>query len=247
MRYVRVARAIAVALLFAACEETASPNSPSTLGSGGLPTANLAARGNTLSGNTVLSNDLAAAIRGKVQLCHRNEGEPSFILIGVAEAAVAAHRAHGDAAVGEQVPDAPSMVFDDSCTPVQAPLEDCYPNLPAPQLALETITVQSIGGVDYDHYDLDVLNRSSFPDALFAPAPSLPPCGSNTSSSRTWVEILGGDGTRIYGFCGLQAAEDLNAIWFALPHGQSPPPQVFIVLTDRQCGIGYESNRISIP
>ena len=124
---------------------------------------------------------------------------------------------------------------------------DCFPSLPAPQLALENITVVSVGGVEYDKYDLDVLNRSSFPDALFAPAPTLPPCGLNTNASRTWVDIFGGDGTMIYGFCALQASDELNNIWFSLPHGQIPPPQVFIVLTDRQCGINYESNRINLP
>ena len=236
MRYVRLVRAIAVALLFAACRDAGGPSSPSTPGSSRLLTADLA---------TVLG--VPHSLSGQVQLCHRNEGRHPFILITVAEAAVPAHRAHGDAAVGEQVPDTPSMVFDETCTPVQPPAEDCYPLLPAPQLALEQITVQSIEGVDFDRYDLDVLNRLSFPDVLFAPAPTLPPCGLNTSPSRTWVDIFSNDGTRIYGFCGLQAADELNGIWFALPHGQSPPSQVFIRLTDRQCGIGYESNRISLP
>ena len=85
------------------------------------------------------------------------------------------------------------------------------------------------------------------PDVLFAPAPELPPCGLNSNSSRTWAEIRGGDGAWIYGFCALSRAEDLNSIWFALPLGQRPPPEVFIRLIDRQCGFSYESNHIALP
>jgi hypothetical protein len=121
-------------------------------------------------------------------------------------------------------------------------LSDCFPSLPAPQLVLASITQQGF----FNYYNLNVLNASSFPDALFAPAPALPPCGTNTNSSRTWVDIFSGDGTRINGFCGLRSANDMNFMWFAVPLGQSPPAQVYIVLTDRQCGISYRSNEISL-
>jgi hypothetical protein len=121
-------------------------------------------------------------------------------------------------------------------------LSDCLPSLPAPQLVLASITQQG----SFNYYNLNVLNASSFPDALFAPAPALPPCGTNTNSSRTWVDIFGGDGTRINGFCGLRSANEMNTMWFVVPIEQSPPPQVYIVLTDRQCGISYRSNEISL-
>lgn len=118
---------------------------------------------------------------------------------------------------------------------------DCFPVLPAPQLVLASITQQGL----FNYYNLNVLNASSFPDTLFAPAPQLPPCGFNTNSSRTWVDIFRGDGTPIYGFCDLRSANDMNFMWFAVQVGQSPPPQVYIVLTDRQCGMTYRSNEIS--
>ena len=78
------------------------------------PTANLASESGT---------GLAATGSGssKVGVCHRTNGANPFILITIAEPAVPAHRAHGDAAIGEPVPVDPSKIFDDSCTPVQPP------------------------------------------------------------------------------------------------------------------------------
>jgi len=50
------------------------------------------------------------------ELCHK-EGNGTYHLIAIAPAAEAAHRAHGDAAIGEAVPGRPTMVFDASCVP----------------------------------------------------------------------------------------------------------------------------------
>src|SRR5690349_22966479 len=46
----------------------------------------------------------------KIELCHK--GSNGFEKIEVALPAESAHRAHGDAAVGEPVPGVPSKVFD---------------------------------------------------------------------------------------------------------------------------------------
>lgn len=51
---------------------------------------------------------------GKVALCHRENG---YHLIVVSESAEPAHRAHGDAAVGEPVPGTLTKVFDGACRP----------------------------------------------------------------------------------------------------------------------------------
>jgi uncharacterized repeat protein (TIGR01451 family) len=54
---------------------------------------------------------------GKVSLCHRTDnGE--YQLIDVSVNAEPAHRAHGDARVGEPVPGTQKQVFDASCRPV---------------------------------------------------------------------------------------------------------------------------------
>ncbi|HXW07130.1 MAG TPA: hypothetical protein VD833_17985 [Vicinamibacterales bacterium] len=53
---------------------------------------------------------------GKVELCHK-EGNGTYHLIDVSVNAESAHRAHGDAKVGEPVPGAqnPNQVFDENC------------------------------------------------------------------------------------------------------------------------------------
>jgi TolB protein len=118
----------------------------------------------------------------------------------------------------------------------------CYPDLPAPQLVLESTTELGNGNVEFQ---LDVPNFGSFPDDLFEPAPDLAACGLNTSASRTWVDILDGDGNYLFGFCSLGQASDLNNIWFATPVAQWPA-EAYVTLTDRRCNITYTSNRINL-
>jgi hypothetical protein len=78
--------------------------------------------------------------------------------------------------------------------------DTCDPGLPAPALAF-TGAVDQVGPAGtVTHLGLRILNGSVFPDALFRPAPDLPPCGSNTQSSRTWSETLDDAGTQLYGF-----------------------------------------------
>ena len=118
----------------------------------------------------------------------------------------------------------------------------CHPGLPAPQVQI-TGTEDFIGGDGnpYTRYRFSVTNRAAYPDALFAPAPDLPPCGLNANASRTWVDIEDGDGNRIYGFCALSSAENLDSLWFARPRGESPPECVSVTLRDRRCELEYTS------
>ena len=119
----------------------------------------------------------------------------------------------------------------------------CYPNLPLPILAVTGTEDYEASGREWTRYQLDVTNRSAFPDALFETAPDLPPCGNNDDASRTWVDIYSADGSRIYGFCALGSSDSLNSLWFAVPRGEAPPDRVYIILEDRRCGITYTSNR----
>lgn len=50
----------------------------------------------------------------KVSMCHRT-GAGAYNLISISTSAEPAHRAHGDAKVGEQVPGQPSLTFDAQC------------------------------------------------------------------------------------------------------------------------------------
>ena len=116
------------------------------------------------------------------------------------------------------------------------------PVLPNPVLYLMGTEAFTKGGKNYIRYNYDVDNKASYPDALFAAAPALPPCGANTNSSRAWVDIFDQRGTRLYGFCALGKAANLGSIWFALEEGVVPPSYVYIEINDRQTNTKYKSN-----
>lgn len=116
------------------------------------------------------------------------------------------------------------------------------PVLPNPVLYLTSTEFFSTGGKNFIRYNYDVLNKDAYPDALFAPAPALPPCGKNANSSRTWVDFFDSRGTRLYGFCAFSKSADLGKLWFALEDGVIPPSYVYIELNDRQTNTKYKSN-----
>ena len=114
--------------------------------------------------------------------------------------------------------------------------------LPNPVLYLKTLEYYQAGGKDFVRYRYGVFNSSEYPAEMFAAAPNLPPCGSNTKASRTWVDIYDQSGKRLYGFCALAKPDDLNSIWFALEEGVVPPSYVYIELNDRATNTKYKSN-----
>jgi hypothetical protein len=118
--------------------------------------------------------------------------------------------------------------------------------LPNPVLALQEIRPDVVADLPRNFYELDVTNNASFPDAMFVQSPELPACGSNTSSSRTWVEIFV-NGSRYYGFCALDSGAGLSQIYFAWDPALPPPTSAYIQVVDRKCGITYQSNQISLP
>jgi len=116
------------------------------------------------------------------------------------------------------------------------------PPIPNPVIYLMGTEAYQQGGKTFIRYKYDVFNKEDFPAAMFAAAPNLPPCGANTKSSRTWVDIFDSRGKRLYGFCALSKPADLSLIWFALPDGEVPPSYVYIEMNDRQTNTRYKSN-----
>jgi len=116
------------------------------------------------------------------------------------------------------------------------------PVTPNPVLYLTGIEPYTAGGKRFIRYKYDVSNKDAYPLEMFAPAPNLPPCGTNTKASRTWADIYQQNGKRLYGFCALAKPADLSQIWFALEEGLLPPSYVYIELTDRQTNTKYKSN-----
>lgn len=116
------------------------------------------------------------------------------------------------------------------------------PPLPNPVLYLMDQQHYEANGKQWTRYMYGVDNYQVYPDAMFAPAPDLPPCGKNTKSSRTWVDIYDQGGKRLYGFCAFSKAADLNTIWFALEENVVPPSWIYIELNDRKTNTKYKSN-----
>lgn len=114
--------------------------------------------------------------------------------------------------------------------------------IPTPLLRSTTTERYFANGLHWVRYQLEITNRDSFPAAMFAAAPSLPSCGTNANSSRTWVDIYTDQDRRLYGFCALNSPSTLGQIWFAVEDGMAPPPQVYVVLHDRQTGRRHRSN-----
>lgn len=127
---------------------------------------------------------------------------------------------------------------------------ECYPDLPRPEIrVMETRDgIDGLGNAG-TWYDLSVTNRAAFPDALFAPAPQLPSCGTNASASRTWVHVwvlpdVSSQWIYNHGFCALGSAQELGHFWFWVPQGSTPPQYVHVELQDRECDITYPSRVI---
>lgn len=113
---------------------------------------------------------------------------------------------------------------------------------PNPVLYLVGDEYYTTGGKNWVRHRYDVLNKDLYPAELFAAAPALPPCGTNTNSSRSWVDVFDQTGKRLYGFCALGKPNDLGSIWFATEEGTVPPSYIYIEINDRQTNTKYRSN-----
>ena len=114
--------------------------------------------------------------------------------------------------------------------------------LPNPVLVFTGQELYETGGKSFVRYNYAVDNSAAYPNEMFAASPQLPPCGSNTKASRTWVDIYDQRGKRLYGFCALAKPADLNGLWFALESDVVPPSWVYIEMTDRATNTKYKSN-----
>jgi len=118
--------------------------------------------------------------------------------------------------------------------------------LPSPDLILIGTEDHTTSSGNFTRYKLSVTNWNAYPPELFQAAPDLPPCGLNTESSRTWVDIYDLRGDRIYGFCALGSPSNLQNLWFAVKKGETSPQGVYVVLKDRRRNQDYISNRVTI-
>jgi len=115
-------------------------------------------------------------------------------------------------------------------------------SVPTPVLALKNFDPEAT----LVTYNLTVTNRANIPDALFSQYTG--GCAPDqATSSRTWVDIYdGASHQRLYGFCQLSSAADLDQIWVAVGATLAQPASLYITLTDRATNTVYTSNTIAI-
>jgi hypothetical protein len=157
---------------------------------------------------------------------------------------------NGRAELEYVVPPDPALPIEVSASKpgfVSAALMNCFPTLEAPALVSHGSLVEQGGdGRWYTRYLLEVTNRDVYPDEMFTPAPELPPCGSNTESSRTWVDVFDDQGQRRYGFCALTSSDGLKNVWFSVLQGAPAPRGAYVQIVDRACGTTYVSNTVTL-
>ena len=233
---------------------TVTRNSASVNGGGIIVAANLlnAPSSMTISGSTITSN--TAANGGGINVFGTLTFEGAATTVGGNAATGAGggvlYTISYDPDTGSVTGGCPTslggnVVYAPSNTPTDYEGFGC--GMPVPQLATRgTEDYTGSDGHPYTRYDLTITNWASFSADLFQPAPDLPPCGLNTSASRTWVLIHDGvTASAVYGFCALSTPEDLTRIWFAMPLGTPPPASVYVTITDRRTGSVVTSNSVS--
>jgi thiol-disulfide isomerase/thioredoxin len=154
--------------------------------------------------------------------------------------------ARADGPGGERVADQPAK---QATTVDPKPLPPREPGgAPSrPRLVVKGVKNVQLHGLQFTEYLLSIENHSDFPDALFKPAPDLPPCGMNPNSSQTWVDIYSSSGQRLKGYCMVKSASNLQELPLAVRTEIPPPDAVYVVLHDRRADVKYTSNPATLP
>jgi hypothetical protein len=118
--------------------------------------------------------------------------------------------------------------------------------MPKPDLRFVRVEDDTVNGRPIRRFTIEITNSSEFSDELFAASPDLPPCGKNGNSSRTWINIYGDGGKRIYGWCGISSNAELSLLKFNVFADTTQPTKFFVDFVDRRKGKIVESNRVFI-
>jgi len=118
--------------------------------------------------------------------------------------------------------------------------------MPKPRLGLIRTDDVTDNGRRFRMYTIEITNRMEFSDELFATSPDLPPCGTNTNSSRTWINIYIDNGRRAYGWCAIHSNAELSSLKFNVPADDAQPTKIYVDFVDRRGGKIVKSNKIEI-
>lgn len=146
---------------------------------------------------------------------------------------------------GSLCPSQPPPTATPTATATATPTPTPTPTPTATALAVPTPELAFVSRQD-GYFYLTVVNWASFPAELFDRAPDLPPCGLNTSASRTWVRIYDSADNYLKGYCAFGDPEDLAEFWFWIKDGVSPPDLVYLILHDRRTDTIYRSNYVDV-
>jgi hypothetical protein len=118
--------------------------------------------------------------------------------------------------------------------------------MPKPKLAIVGVEDGTANGRQYRIYTIEIINRADFSDELFAASPDLQPCGKNSNSSRTWINIYVDGGRRYYGWCAIHSNTELSTLKFAVPADLIQPTKLYVDLVDRRQGKIIRSNKVAV-
>jgi len=118
--------------------------------------------------------------------------------------------------------------------------------LPKPRLGLIRTDDVTDKGRRLRIYTIEITNRTEFSDELFAASADLPPCGTNTNSARTWINVYVDNGRRVYGWCAIHSIAELSSLKFNIPADDPQPAKIYVDFVDRREGKIVKSNKIEI-
>ena len=116
----------------------------------------------------------------------------------------------------------------------------------SPQLAFVGKQDRSANGTPQVIYTVSITNWIDVPKEMFAPAPSLSPCGKQTSAPRMWVYFYNQNGKMLSRICWITSPSSLERLLYAPKPGDPAPEQLIVVLEDRQTSKSYKSNPVSV-
>ncbi len=112
------------------------------------------------------------------------------------------------------------------------PPQPKWENLKLPYAKIKTMRKEK--GPTQVKVRLAVENWQEFPEAAFAPAPSLPPCDKIKNASRTVVEVYDAESKkRLRTFCTITSPKQLAELWFTYANQPGHPLRVYLIFIDR--------------
>ncbi len=118
---------------------------------------------------------------------------------------------------------------------------ECYPDLHLQAYLTDVAPFDA----DTQRYTLTIANWYDIPPELFVSSPELPACGQNDRAGRTYIRILGSEGSLYFSGCGARgddgtSSEFLKRLTFLVDDGELDE-YIYLELWDRKCDLYLRS------